>query len=63
MYSIPSELIHIVVGLVAVMAFVGIHVLVLVYAERKGAAISSAGPAPMKSGRTACCSPWPTPAS
>jgi NADH-quinone oxidoreductase subunit H len=48
--AIPTELIHIVIGMVAIMAFVGIHVLVLVYAERKGAGHIQRRPGPFEVG-------------
>jgi NADH-quinone oxidoreductase subunit H len=50
MFGIPIELIRIVVGLVAVGAFVAINIIVLVYAERKGAGHIQRRPGPFEVG-------------
>jgi NADH-quinone oxidoreductase subunit H len=50
MISIPPELIRIVVGMIAVMAFVALNVLILVYAERKGAGHIQRRPGPYEVG-------------
>lgn len=50
MFGIAPELIHIVVGLIAVMAFVGLHALILVYAERKIAGHIQRRPGPFEVG-------------
>ena len=50
MYPIAWELIRIVIGLVAVMAFVAVNVLVLVYAERKGSGHIQRRPGPFEVG-------------
>lgn len=47
---IPEELIRIVIGMVAVMAFVALNVLILVYAERKGAGHIQRRPGPYEVG-------------
>lgn len=48
--NIPAELIHIVIALVAVMAWVGINALVLVYCERKFAGHIQRRPGPFEVG-------------
>jgi NADH-quinone oxidoreductase subunit H len=47
---VPLDLIRIVVGMVAIMAFVGINALLLVYAERKGAGHIQRRPGPFEVG-------------
>jgi NADH-quinone oxidoreductase subunit H len=50
MYPIAWDLIRIIIGMVAVMAFVAINVLVLVYAERKGSGHIQRRPGPFEVG-------------